>query len=344
MEPMTPESAALTGGYEMPDTYGATVRTHEPVDQRLAVYRPAEEIAASCALCVHYHADDCACHRVAGHIRPDYVCDLFDAATLAERATEAAVLDGAYLVAKADDEQQIIFGWANVAVTKTGEQTVDHHADMIDPAELEAAAYDFVLNARASGEDHLGDVDAVCVESIVFTKEKAAALGIPDGVLPEAGWWVGFHIPDRDAYLRARTQKQMFSIEGTAVREPVEIAKAAIAPHKTATSGAPWDGPANETRVKGGQPAAYYAKVYAWRDPEADPTVKTPYRFIHHEVSADGTPGAANVKALQTAIGVLNGGRGVSVAGQPWADDRSAIYAHLAAHLRDAGLTPPPLS
>lgn len=202
-------------------TYGAAVRTHEPVDQRLAMYRPAVDINSACAVCIHYHADDCACFRVAGPIRPDYVCDLFDLANLAERANETAVLDGAYIVAKSNDEQQIVFGWASIAITKAGEQTIDHHSDVIDPDELEAAAYDFVLNSRVSGEDHAGDVDAVCVESIVFTKEKAAALGIPEGILPEAGWWVGFHIPDRDAYIRAREYKQMFSIEGTAVREPL---------------------------------------------------------------------------------------------------------------------------
>lgn len=214
---------------DMPDTiavahngYSAAVRTHEPVDQRLAMYRPADDIAMTCAMCVHYHADDCACHRVAGHIRPDYVCDLFAPANLIERAMEPAVLDGAYVIAKSDDAQQIVFGWANIAVTKSGEQTIDHHADLIDPDDLESAAYDFMLNARVSGEDHAGDVDATCIESVVFTKQKAAAMGIPDGIVPDAGWWVGFHIPDHDAYVRARDSKTMFSIEGTAVREPVD--------------------------------------------------------------------------------------------------------------------------
>lgn len=240
MEPMNANLAdALdtAGEYQMPDgtpdtistgtgdMYGAAVRTYEPIDQRLAMFRPADDLSASCALCVHYHADDCACFRVAGPIRPDYVCDIFEAATLADKATEPAVLDGAYLIAKSDDLEQHVFGWANVAVTKSGEQTIDHHLDIIEPEDLEVAAYDFVMNARVSGEDHAGDVDATCIESVVFTKEKIAAMGIPEGVLPEAGWWVGFHIPDRAAYERARDSKAMFSIEGTAIREPLEIAK-----------------------------------------------------------------------------------------------------------------------
>lgn len=363
MEPMTPEmadaydlAAETLDGYDAatldaavpdtistgtPDEYGAAIVTRERIDQRLANYRPLEVIDAACALCVHYHADDCGCFRVSGEIRSDYVCDLYERAVLEEKANEPSVLDGGYLIAKSDDEQQIVFGWANVAVRKTGETVLDHHLDEITPEDLEDAAYDFVLNARASGEDHAGEVDASCVESIVFTLEKTRAMGIPDGVLPEAGWWVGFHIPDRDAYLRARDSKSMFSIEGTAIREPIE--KAAIPSHRTPTSTDSWDGPANEARVRSSQQPDYYARVYAWRDPEADPSVKTPYRFIHHEISADGTPGAANVQALRTAIGVLNGGRGVDVSAQPWSSDRQSIYRHLAAHLRDAGLEAPPL-
>jgi hypothetical protein len=241
MEPMNPNLADAidtAGEYEipddapdtmsagMPDTYGAAVMTHEPVDQRLAQYRPAIDISSACAMCVHYHADSCACFRVAGPIRPDYVCDLFDPASLADKANQTAVIDGAYIIAKSDDLEQHVFGWANVAVTKSGEQTIDHHLDVIDPEDLELAAYDFVMNARVSGEDHAGDVDATCIESIVFTKEKIDAMGLPEGLLPEAGWWVGFHIPDRDAYERARDSKSMFSIEGTAIREPLEIVKA----------------------------------------------------------------------------------------------------------------------
>jgi hypothetical protein len=199
---------------------------HERIDQRLANYRPAERLEVACAVCEHYLSDSSCCEKVAGMIRPDYVCDAFSAANLsAMLMDEEVMMSGEYQVAKADDEQQIIFGWANIAVTKSGEQTVDHHADLIDPVELEAAAYDFMLNARVSGEEHTGQVDAECVESIVFTKEKAEALGIPEGILPEAGWWVGFHIPDRDSYLRARDEKRMFSIEGTAIREPVAVEK-----------------------------------------------------------------------------------------------------------------------
>ena len=65
-----------------------------------------------------------------------------------------------------------------------------------------------------------GKTDAVLIESIVITKEKLAAWELPADALPLA-WWLGFRIEDADAYERAKTVKTSFSIEGTAVREPL---------------------------------------------------------------------------------------------------------------------------
>lgn len=135
-------------------------------------------------------------------------------------AAKAVQLQGSYEVAKADDDAQILFGWASVAVTKEGDEVVDAHDDVIAIEDLENAAYDFVLKSRASGEDHAGQTDGEVVESIVFTEEKLEALGLAKGALP-LGWWIGVHIPDRESFERAKTAKQMFSIEGTAVREEV---------------------------------------------------------------------------------------------------------------------------
>lgn len=128
---------------------------------------------------------------------------------------------GTYAVAKSDDVEQNIFGWASVAITKSGEEVLDHHADLIDPADLAAAAYTFVIEANGSGEDHNGaPTDGILVESMVFTKDKLAAMGLPEDSLPLA-WWVGFHIPDRAAYETAKASKSAFSIEGTAYREEI---------------------------------------------------------------------------------------------------------------------------
>ncbi len=77
----------------------------------------------------------------------------------------------------------------------------------------------------------------------------------------------------------------------------------------------------------------YYRRAYAWNDADE-------YQFIHHEVSESGAIGAANVRACQTGIAILNGARGG--ASIP-ATERRGVYNHLAKHLRDAGIEPPDL-
>ena len=116
--------------------------------------------------------------------------------------------------------------------------------------------------------------------------------------------------------------------------------KAALASHSTGTSDDAWDGPANEARVRSDETVAYYRRIYAWQDPEGDASVKATYRFIHHQVAEGGAPGAANIRACQTGIGVLNGGRGGTTIPD---GDRQGVYNHLARHLRDADLEPPEL-
>lgn len=125
-------------------------------------------------------------------------------------------------IRKLDEEQRLVFGWLSVAVDKDGNSVVDSQDDVIEPAELEKAAYDFVLNARGAGEMH-EKLDGIgkLVESVVFTKEKRAALGIPDGVVPD-GWLVGFKIDDGDVWAKVKDGTyRAFSIGGRGVREAV---------------------------------------------------------------------------------------------------------------------------
>lgn len=62
----------------------------------------------------------------------------------------------------------------------------------------------------------------VLIESIMFTKEKVRAMGIPEGTVPE-GWWVGFHVTDPEVWEKVKNGTySMFSIEGEAQRIPVE--------------------------------------------------------------------------------------------------------------------------
>jgi len=115
---------------------------------------------------------------------------------------------------------------------------------------------------------------------------------------------------------------------------------AAISPHDTPTSVDTWDGPENEKKVTSPSDEDYFARIYAWRDDEADTTVKAAYRFIHHFVGDDGTPGDASTVAASTGIGVLNGARGGTTIPS---GDREGVYKHLASHLSDADLEPPEL-
>ncbi len=125
-------------------------------------------------------------------------------------------------VIKSDDDKRLVFGWANVAVRVDGEQIVDWQQDAIDIEDLEKAAYEYVAEFGTAGEMHRrGGVGRV-IESAMFTKEKAAALGIPPDMLPE-GWWIGFKITDDEVWEKVKKgEYAMFSIEGKAIREPME--------------------------------------------------------------------------------------------------------------------------
>jgi len=112
---------------------------------------------------------------------------------------------------------------------------------------------------------------------------------------------------------------------------------AVIKKHKTDTDTGAWDAGANVKNAKSGEGPAYYGRILAWRDPEADETTKGAYKFPHHLVSADGEPGSASVRGCQSGIGVLNGAMG----GADIPDgDRAGVYNHLSAHLEDADVEP----
>lgn len=131
-----------------------------------------------------------------------------------------------FSILKSDSDKRLVFGWASIAITVDGEQLEDRQQDMIDPEDLEEAVYDYVLNFRDTGEEHIPTMrkKGKLVESCVFTVEKQKAMGIPEGVLP-VGWWIGFKIEDDDAWERIKNGTyRMFSIEGKANREPVEKA------------------------------------------------------------------------------------------------------------------------
>lgn len=129
-----------------------------------------------------------------------------------------------FSIFKTDDDKRLVFGWASISITVDGEQLEDRQKDIIDPEDLEEAAYEYVLNFRDTGEEHVSTMrkKGKLVESCVFTAEKQKAIGIPEGILP-IGWWIGFKIEDDAAWERVKNGTyRMFSIEGKANRIPVE--------------------------------------------------------------------------------------------------------------------------
>lgn len=135
-----------------------------------------------------------------------------------ERPKGETMVKSRFQVTKANEDKMLAFGWANVSIDKTGNQVEDWQGDMIDPEDLEEAAYQFVKLYREGGEMHERGGVATMIESVVFTEEKMQAMGITPGTLP-VGWWIGFQVTDPDVWEKVKDGTySMFSIEGTAER------------------------------------------------------------------------------------------------------------------------------
>lgn len=120
--------------------------------------------------------------------------------------------------AKSSDDKQLVSGWASVSVNADGSLPLDWDDDTIPPSVLEKAAMDFMMDYRDSGVAHEGSSVGTVVESIVFTKEKQEAIGIPEGIIPE-GWFITVKINDKDVYAKVKDGTyKMFSIQGLCKR------------------------------------------------------------------------------------------------------------------------------
>jgi len=114
---------------------------------------------------------------------------------------------------------------------------------------------------------------------------------------------------------------------------PVTDEKGAIPSHLTAWVEDAWDGGLMRGRIKGG--AAVLRAAHAWVDPDGDPELKSSYKYLHHQIGRNGRGGAANVRAVTTALANLNARR-TSIP----ENDRRGVYNHLARHIREAGRRP----
>ena len=160
----------------------------------------------------------------AGHNSLEYAVVDSKQAKIKKSLKEGRDMGNSFQIAKSDIDKRLVFGWALVSATSDGEQIIDHQGDIVDQDELEEGAYEYVLNFRDAGEEHISSLrkKARMVESVVFTEEKLQAMGIPQGTIPY-GWWIGFYVDDDDTWEKIKNGTySMFSIEGKAVREPVD--------------------------------------------------------------------------------------------------------------------------
>ena len=130
-------------------------------------------------------------------------------------------------------------------------------------------------------------------------------------------------------------------VEGEKSIEVDIESKGASPSHSTAVNDTDtWVDTTQYKRMKSPADPNYYKKIFGYRYPEKDGTMKTHYTFVHHFVSADGTPGAAAWGAISNSMSVLNGARtGTRLRGA----ERKAVYNHFKRHYMDHGKPVPEL-
>lgn len=133
-------------------------------------------------------------------------------------------------IVKLDPERRQVFGWAYVSHDNAGAVVVDRSGEFIeDIGVLEASAYQYVIKSRAGGADHKrhNHKDEVIqkstmIESMVFTPEKIASMGIPAGTIPQGAWWCGFQIEDEETWERFKSgELTAFSVHGKGIKKRI---------------------------------------------------------------------------------------------------------------------------
>lgn len=102
------------------------------------------------------------------------------------------------------------------------EQAVDLSGDVVtDEVELEESAHEFLRSSRIGKVNHGGPPTAELVESVVLTKDKQAAMGIPPGIVP-VGWFGVMKVLDDQAWADTKSGKlAAWSIGGAGKRTPL---------------------------------------------------------------------------------------------------------------------------
>jgi hypothetical protein len=111
--------------------------------------------------------------------------------------------------------------------------------------------------------------------------------------------------------------------------------KRVIGPHTTPTDERAWNVAIEQRQVKQVEAGGYYRNLYAVQDPGRESQRKQ-FRYLHHRVNQDGLPPTASSIACAQIIYAIHKGFVPP-------DEREGLYAHMAQHLRDAGIEPPAL-
>jgi hypothetical protein len=186
------------------------------------------------------------------------------------------------------------------------------------------------------------DIEVVWPETPDAPSEDANPLmllfGSPEKVVYHAGRIRAATLVDIPAFVEARIALAGDDAGAVALAPAVVTAsRRPVSVHATATSDLPWDAKTHMSRLPRRINAQVARAAYAWVHGEGELVVP---QLLHHEVDSLGNIGPANLTACAAAIAKLNGDHSsVSIPD----DEIGAVYEHLAAHLRDAGQTPPPL-
>lgn len=128
---------------------------------------------------------------------------------------------------KLDEEKRRAYGWASV-VSLNGEPVIDRQGDFITLDDIEEAAYTYVRKSRVTGRMHERTADdqprraGELIESVVFTKDKCEAMGLPTSF--SGKWWMGVQIDPEDEEAWEKVKKREwtgFSIHGKGLRKDV---------------------------------------------------------------------------------------------------------------------------
>jgi hypothetical protein len=189
-------------------------------------YRPSDSLI-QCQHCAHAGAGNkCALYNFT--FTPDWTCDSYQPGKVQTFKGGQSMSEQVKII-KMDEDQRLVFGF--FSINKIGSELVeDLQGDLMETDTLEKAAYDFVLEARVAGEEHVRKNVGRLVESVVLTYEKQAAirkgleaLGIDVKFeLGCEGWFGGFRVDDDKVWQAVKDGRYpAFSIGGSGKRIPI---------------------------------------------------------------------------------------------------------------------------